>query len=206
MISLFIDTSFSDVSIAIVRDNNLLSYINENIPNKHSIYVTDYIKQTLDKCNLTANDINKIIVVNGPGSFTGVRIGVTIAKTYGYLLKKDIIPVSSLKQLALSINNERPILSLINAKNNNYYLGLYDEEYNELIEEQFTNISNVLNIINQYNPVIISNEDLTINDNINIKKVNLNPVKIVEYYQGKMAINPHELIPNYLKLPQPLEK
>ena len=82
MISLFIDTSLSDVSIALVKEGKELSQIHEYIPGKHSIYVTKYISDILKNNNLSPDNVDEIIVVNGPGSFTGIRIGVTIAKMF----------------------------------------------------------------------------------------------------------------------------
>ena len=90
MISLFIDTSGIDVSIALIRDNNIVTKIVERIPNEHSVYTTSYLDKVLNRANISPSDIDKILVVNGPGSFTGVRIGVTIAKVFAYILKKDI--------------------------------------------------------------------------------------------------------------------
>ena len=119
---LFIDTSSADVSISVIDGKNVLASISETIPNKHSIYTVSFIDKVIKEAGLTANDINKILVVTGPGSFTGVRIGVTIAKTYAYLKNIDIISVSSLKILALSTNHDY-CLSLIDAKHDNYYLG-----------------------------------------------------------------------------------
>lgn len=203
MISLFIDTSSSDVSIAIIKDNIELSLITKNIPNKHSVYTTSFIDEALREANLKPNDIDKIMVVNGPGSFTGVRIGVTIAKTYAYLLKKDIICVSSLKMMAVSCDHKY-CLSLIDAHHDNYYLGLYDENNNEVIEEQFNSKDKVMEIIDKYNPVIVSDNNIKI-DNIEVKKVQLDVVKIVDYYKDYESLNCHLVVPNYLKLPQALE-
>lgn len=87
MISLFIDTSLEDVSIALVKDGKELSQIHEYIPGKHSIYVTQYISDILKNNNLSPDNVDEIIVVNGPGSFTGIRIGVTIAKMFAYIKK-----------------------------------------------------------------------------------------------------------------------
>ncbi len=203
MISLFIDTSSSDVSIAIIKDKNILASICKETPNEHSIYTVKYLDDILKESNLNPEDIDKIMIVNGPGSFTGVRIGVTVAKTYAYLLKKDIITISSLKMLALSTNHDY-IMSLIDAKHDNYYIGLYDKDNNEIIKEQFIHIDKILEIINKYNPKLVSDNNIIIN-NIKVPKQELDFVKIVEYYKDNKTLNPHSVVPNYLKLPQALE-
>ena len=203
MINLYIDTSSSDVSIACLKDDTLLHSIIRNIPNKHSVYTLSYIKEVLDNSNIDKKNIDYIYVVIGPGSFTGIRIGLTIAKTYSYLLDKPLIPVSSLKALVLSTNKDL-ILSIIKANSSNYYIGLYDNNYNEIIEEQFINRDNLIEIINKYNPYIISNEELNIND-IKVNKVNLDFSKIINYYKDSKKYNSYELKPNYLKLPQAME-
>ena len=124
MISLFIDTSLANVSISVLKDNQILSLISEEIPNMHSSYATKFIKDALDNAKIDANDIDSLFVVTGPGSFTGVRIGVTIAKTYGYLIKKDITPVSSLKSLALSVPDKETVMSIIPANKSTYYIAI----------------------------------------------------------------------------------
>lgn len=203
MITLYIDTSDKDVSIAIIKDKKEINKITKDIPNEHSIYAVPYIKEVLEKSNLIPQDVDNVMVVNGPGSFTGIRIGLTISKVYAYLLKKDIRAVSSLKALALSKNGNY-ILSLIDAKHDNYYIGLYDSNYNEIINEKFTNLVEIELIIKKYNPIIVSNTNFKI-DNINIEKTELNIPSIVSYYLNKETENPHSLVPNYLKLPQALE-
>ena len=203
MISLFIDTSASDVSIAILKEEKILSKINKNIPNKHSIYVVPFIDEVLKNASLTPDKVEKIYVVTGPGSFTGVRIGVTIAKTYAYLRKIPITAVSSLKMLALSNNNET-ILSLIDAKHDNYYLCLYNKEKEEIIKEHFGNKEEVLEIIMKYHPTIVSAEEIN-NEEIKSMKQELDISKIIAYYQKKEEENYFTIKPNYLKLPQALE-
>ena len=205
MISLFIDTSLVNVSISVLKDGKILSLIQKEIPNMHSSYTTKFIKDVLDESHIDANDIDNIMVVNGPGSFTGVRIGVTIAKTYGYLIKKEIIPISSLKMLAISTNHNGSILSLIPANKSDYYLGLYDSEFNIIEKERFAKKEEVLAICNKYNPYIVS-PDISIIGKYKINKQKLDIEKIVAYYQNKEKVNYHKLLPNYLKLPQALER
>jgi len=204
MISLFIDTSMMNVSISIVKDGKVLSSVCEDIPNEHSKYATSYVKKVIDDASIDANDVDNILVVNGPGSFTGVRIGVTIAKTYGYLINKDIIPVSSLKSLAISSHYDGMVMSVITANRSNYYVGIYDREYNEVIKEQFVSRDRLIELMDEYKPYIVSN-DFNVVGMYKLNKVNLDVVRIVEYYKNRDKVNYHALVPNYLKLPQAME-
>ena len=204
MVYLFIDTSDIDVSIGVIKDSKILSYKSESVPNKHSVYTTSYLKEMLDKAGVFPEDIDKILVVNGPGSFTGVRIGVTIAKVYAYLVKCEIVSVSSLKILALSSNNSDYYMSLLDAKHDNYYVGIYDKDYNDIVEK-FCSKEEVNYYIDKYNPLLVSNKDFEMDSNV-VNKVNLDLISIVNYYKDKKDENVHLVNPNYLKLPQVMEK
>ena len=192
MISLFIDTSLSDVSIALLKDEKILSLINNNIPGEHSIYVTKYIEDILKENSIIPKDVNEVIVVNGPGSFTGIRIGVTIAKMFSYLLNIRIISISSLKARIIGKSGDY-LLSTIDAKHNNYYVGLYDKKYNK-IKEEFMPKEKLQAIIKEYNPLIVTEKD------------NYNIEEIIKYTRNMESENPHSVNPIYLKLPEAMEK
>jgi len=204
MISLFIDTSLADVSIALVKDRIILAKKVACLPNEHSIYAVSYLNEILETADVKAEDVDNILVVNGPGSFTGVRIGVTIAKVFAYILRKDIICLSSLKIRALSVDHDY-CLSLISANRGNYYVGLYDKDNNEIVDEQFNNLEYVKELIEKYNPVIVVDNDVNI-FGIDVIKNELDIIKIVDYYKSKRTSNVHLVVPNYLKLPQALEE
>ena len=204
MISLFIDTSLVNVSISIVKDNQILSLIQKNIPNMHSAYTTKFIKDALDQARVDANDVDNIMVVNGPGSFTGVRIGVSIAKTYGYLINRDLTLVSSLKSLAISSNYRDTVMCLISANKYSYYVGVYDKNYNSVYPECCMKKEEILELCNKYDPYIVG-VDTSVIGKYKINKVNLDILKIVNYYLDKEKVNYHAALPNYLKLPQVLE-
>lgn len=204
MITLFIDTSNQDVSIALLKDGKIINKITKSIPNEHSKYAVSYIDEVLKKSEITPKEVQSIMVVNGPGSFTGVRIGLTIAKVYALLNDIKVTLISSLKCLAIGNNKNKYILSLINARNDNYYIGFYDNNYNDVINEHFGNIEEVNDIINKYNDVLVVSND---SDNDNVKVINeLDIESIYDYYKDKVKVNPHMVLPNYLKLPQVLEK
>lgn len=192
MISLFIDTSASDVSIALIKEERLLSVIHNNIPGEHSIYVTKYIENILKENKLTPNNINEIIVVKGPGSFTGIRIGVTISKVFAYLTKIRIVSITSLKAMIIGRKKSQYYLSLIDAKHNNYYAGLYDSVY-DTIKEVFLPKDEVEKLIEEYHPMIIEDNKYNI-------------LQIVEYTKKLKSENPHSVNPIYLKLPEAMEK
>ncbi len=204
MITLFIDTSNQDVSIALLKDGKVINKITKSIPNEHSKYAVSYIDEVLKKSEITPKEVQSIMVVNGPGSFTGVRIGLTIAKVYALLNDIKVTLISSLKCLAIGNNKNKYILSLINARNDNYYIGFYDNNYNDVINEHFGNIEEVNDIINKYNDVLVVSNN---SDNDNVKVINeLDIESIYDYYKDKVKVNPHMVLPNYLKLPQVLEK
>lgn len=192
MISLFIDTSLSDVSIALLKDGKKLSYIHNNIKGEHSIYVTKYIEDILKENNLSPKTVDELIVVNGPGSFTGIRIGVTIAKIYAYLQKIRIVTITSLQARVIGLEDNY-LLSKIDAKHGNYYIGLYDKNYDKIIEE-FASTERLEEIISRYNPTIV---DPT-------KEYNIE--KIIKYTKNIEDMNPHSVNPTYLKLPEAMEK
>ncbi|MCI7241525.1 MAG: tRNA (adenosine(37)-N6)-threonylcarbamoyltransferase complex dimerization subunit type 1 TsaB [Bacilli bacterium] len=204
MITLFIDTSNQDVSIALLKDGKIINKITKSIPNEHSKYAVSYIDEVLKKSEITPKEVQSIMVVNGPGSFTGVRIGLTIAKVYALLNDIKVTLISSLKCLAIGNNKNKYILSLINARNDNYYIGFYDNNYNDVINEHFGNIEEVNDIINKYNDVLVVSNNSDID---NVKVINeLDIESIYNYYKDSEKVNPHMVLPNYLKLPQVLEK
>lgn len=205
MISLFIDTSNKDVSIALLNNGVIINKIVKSIPNEHSKYAVKYIDDVLMLSNIKPKDVELIMVTNGPGSFTGIRIGLTIAKVYAFINNIKVILVSSLKVLALSTSGKY-ILSLISARNDNYYIGLYDSNYNDVISEHFANISEINDIIEKYDNIsIISNSNIDID--IDFKLISeIDIESVYNYYKDKEKVNPHMVLPNYLKLPQVLEK
>ncbi|WP_240421051.1 tRNA (adenosine(37)-N6)-threonylcarbamoyltransferase complex dimerization subunit type 1 TsaB [Paenibacillus periandrae] len=98
---LAIDTSTSSMSVALTRDGELLGELNSNAERNHSIHLLPHIQQVLASAGLHSRDVDAFAVGIGPGSYTGVRIGVTVAKTLAWTHKKVLLAVSSLEALAL---------------------------------------------------------------------------------------------------------
>ena len=136
MISLFLNTSSEYLHIALLKDNKVYKEKYLKLAKALSKEALINIKYLLEENNLKPNDLEEIICVRGPGSFTGLRVGVTIAKTYAHFLNKKLYSLSSLEVLATSLNSEI-IVPLINARRGYVYGAIYDKDYNVLLKEQY---------------------------------------------------------------------
>lgn len=127
MIWLGIDTSNSPLAVAIVKDGQVVAEDVTNVKLNHSAGAMLTIERVFKRVELTPQDVNAIAVSEGPGSYTGVRIGVTIAKTLAWTLQKPLVGVSSLKVLAANASLYPGVIcSLIDARRQNVYAGAYD--------------------------------------------------------------------------------
>ena len=194
MTCLFFDTSSNTLVLSIVKDNTIIDTLTLESAREHSVYAVEKLKEIIEKNSLTPNDIDKIFVVNGPGSFTGIRIGITIAKTYAYTLNKKIVPISSLKMKILGYSNYDNYVSIMKDKRDMSFIGIYDKNYTtifegllseEEIEEKISNLTGNIKIV-RYESDDSDRKDLDI-------------LSIVSYYDKEPTINPHNVNPNYLK-------
>ena len=132
---LYIDTSSSYLYTSIVENDKVLSEIKEEFGQSLSEVALPRIVSMFEDNNLSPKDIDKIIVVNGPGSFTGIRIGITIAKIYAWSLNIPITTIYSLEAMAISSNKEKYHVPIINARRGYVYAAIYDKDYNEILKE-----------------------------------------------------------------------
>lgn len=202
---LFIDTSTSKLTISLLDDNNILSMASLDSINEHSKYAMSEMQKVFDGASLKPNEIDKIIVVNGPGSFTGVRIGVTIAKTYAWTLKKEVIPISSLLVNALGYDGYDYYVSVLDARRNYVYAAIYDNNYNPVLVEQYISIAELDDKIKSLKGTVIVTGDIDIN-NYKSNKVAINALKVIMYSKNKKSVSAHSLVPNYLKMVEAEEK
>lgn len=201
----FIDTSTHDLNIAIASNTKIFSISKLNNINEHSKYAVLETEKAFIKANLKPNEIDKILVVNGPGSFTGVRIGVTIAKTYAWALNKPIIPVSSLQCFALGYDKYDYYVSVLDARRGCVFAAIYNNEYNEVLKEQYISIDELYNSIKKLNGNIIVIGDISINE-YKQNPINIDILKIVNFYEQKDPIEAHLIKPQYLKLVEAEER
>ena len=197
MITFYIDTTSKYLYTGLVKDNELLNEKKLCLSTNLSVFTVDEVSKMFLEVNLKPSDIDKIIVVNGPGSFTGIRIGVTLAKIYAFCLNKKIITITSLEAMKESINSNKLIVPILNARRNACYAAIYDGD-EKIMEEKYLSIDALklflLGLNKDY--IFVSNDEF----DFSCEKYDPDILKIVLKYQERKEINPHLVNPLYLKL------
>lgn len=149
MIWLGIETANAPLSIAVVKNGKLLAEITQNIKLTHSVGAMPTIEELLNKVGLTPSDLDAIAVSEGPGSYTGVRIGVTIAKTLAWTLKKPLVGVSSLQVMAANVNDKYSyICPIIDARRHHLYTAVYKgDDMSVTVPDSHLELTGLLNML-----------------------------------------------------------
>ena len=181
-----IDTSSKRCTVCILEDNNMIIELHSDDEKTHSQTLMPLIDEMFKKTDLSLKDIDMLACCVGPGSFTGVRIGISTAKAFADVYNFKTFGVSSLEGLAYNIKEEISLLhtssaaktgsspenskdckdytnqnisliicSLIDAKNENVYYGLFDENYNKIEELSTCSIDELIDKLKKLvNPIV----------------------------------------------------
>lgn len=194
MISLFIDTHDKNIIEALYKDGKILDKNIRLSERNHSDYTMPMLKDLLENNNLSVHDLDEILVCNGPGSFTGVRIGVTIAKTLAYTLNIPIKTITSLECLAESskcIGSKATIIRDIKG----VFCSLFDEN-NNLLDGPFYKSNSEFE---EY----IKEKDL--NKDAVIENADYNFESIYTRFKNIETTRAHEVKPLYIKVIEALK-
>lgn len=185
MYTLFISTYDKLINISLLKDGKLINTLEDISKQNHSVLVMPMIESILKSNKITTNDLNELIVVNGPGSFTGVRIGVVIAKTLAYTLNIPIKTITSLECILVSNKSNKNKLATI-SDTKGKYVGYFNKD-NEILEEfKYLKTS-------EFEEYIKDKKEYLITDN------KFNVESIYNYLKNKDSINPHLVNPIYIK-------
>lgn len=123
MYTVLLDSSNINLSVGLAKDDVLLKEISYEAWQQQSEYMIVELNKILGEFNVKYSDINSIMVAIGPGSYTGVRIAITIAKTMALACNAKVYPVSS---LWIEKDYQNPSICVINARSGRSYVGLYE--------------------------------------------------------------------------------
>ncbi len=219
---LSIETSSKICSVAILEDKNLIKKIELNNGLTHSESLMPVIKQILEETNLTLSQMDLFVCDIGPGSFTGIRIGLATVKAFSDSLQIPSVGISSLEGLAYLIKDDGIICSMIDCKNDSCYYAVYqlkNECYTLLESPKADSIESCLSFLNYQYPhttitfvgdacTLYKNKIQTASSNFILSKdKKFDNVDV--YFLGIAGLNKYtqfgedkHLLPLYLKKPQ----
>ena len=217
MTILAIDTSNYPFGVALIQEDRVIGEYITYIKKNHSVRAMPAIEQILKDCGIEAKELTKIVVANGPGSYTGVRIGVTLAKTLAWSLSIPLIPVSSLATLASS-GRYFPgyIVPLFDARRGQVYTGLYEFQGDQLVcKEEDRNVMLeewVIKLKELDKDILFVGNDVSLHEN-KIQEVlgkqariapfvshNPRPSELAYIGMGLKETTAHEVLPNYIRM------
>lgn len=212
------DTSSSVCGVGLFENDKL---VKENVLDNgrtHSENFMPLVEKTLKESNTELKDVDYMAVSVGPGSFTGIRIGISSCKAMAEIEKIKLIPVTSLEILAGSkIGKSETICSLIDAKNNQVYCGIFDSNINLKEDYIADDISVVLEKLKKYDDITFVGDGAVahsekIENELKDKKIsfsenNKQDVKdmgIIAYQKAQKSefCSADELVPLYLRKSQ----
>ncbi|MCC3359704.1 tRNA (adenosine(37)-N6)-threonylcarbamoyltransferase complex dimerization subunit type 1 TsaB [Bacillus sp. REN16] len=214
---LAIDTSNYVLGVALVDEAKVIGEVITNLPKNHSVRVMPTIEHLMKECDIKPKELDRIVVAMGPGSYTGVRIGVTIAKTLAWSLQIPLAGVSSLEALAANGRYFNGFISpLFDARRGQVYTGLYqyeEENLNSIEEDKIILLSEwVEELKKKETPVLFIGNDLVIHkeqietDLGQLAYVapytdwNPRPSELAELGLKKEPVDVHTFVPNYIRL------
>lgn len=209
---LSLDTSTLMATCAVIEDDRLIGEYSVNQDMSHSENLMPMIEELLNNLKYDIEDIDLYAVAVGPGSFTGLRIGLATMKAFTHLFDKDIVGVSTLEGLAYNMAFSEVVIPMIDARRDRVYTAIYrweKEELIEVLEPQVLEIEEILEKASEYEKVaLIGDGTVCYKDNIQnilgdkaqIAKINQNICRAGSI--GEIGLNKYKLgkVDNYFTL------
>ena len=192
MYTVLLDSSNTNLSVGLARDNLLLENISYEAWQQQSEYMIPELNKLLEKYSVKKEEISAVMVAKGPGSYTGVRIAITIAKTMAVALGCKLYAVSSLR---VHKDGKNPSICLINARSGRSYIGVY-EENETLLEDQIMKNDEVLKYIADHPTYSVCGDVKYLG--LKVKETN-NVLEMLNLKEALEDVNPLSLKPVYMK-------
>ena len=161
------DTSSSVCAVGVFEDDVLICKNELDNGKTHSENFMPLVEKTLNDAGLKLDDVEYLAVVVGPGSFTGIRIGVASCKAMTEFKGLKVVPVYSLDSLAANeFGKASVICSMIDARNNQVYCGVYDGEINKLEEYMADDVEAVLDVLKKYDDIVFVGDGAVLHESV----------------------------------------
>ena len=194
MKTLVIDTCTNRIIVALADNSTIFSFCNEIIENQMSNVIMEKVENCFKEAGLKPTDVERVLVAVGPGSYTGIRIGVTIAKTYAWALKTQILPISSLEVMISGYEDDKLLVPYIDARRKACFGAIYDSELNPVLNDQYIELEKLKDKLKDKEYIFVSDDKL-----VDSSKPKIDIIKLINKHANEKGINPHILNPVYLK-------
>lgn len=211
MLILAISTSSKICSVALLEDDKCIKELNIENQKTHSENLVPLIDELFKSTNKSVSDIDLIACDNGPGSFTGIRIGISTVKAIAEVNQIPVVACSSLEGLAYNINPcSSTLCSLIDARNNQVYCGIFDASYNLIIDYIADDINVIIDELSKFDDIyfvgdgsVLHNSLLSgkFSDDNNIHAKNIGISAFNKFKKG-IYQNADSIVPMYLRKSQ----
>lgn len=201
MICLFFDTSSDLLKVSLIKDNKIIFDKELHTKNDHSSYLVPTIDEAFKSNNIDFKELDKIIVGNGPGSFTGTRISIAVAKTYAFSFNIPVYMISSLEELIYDNDGYDFYVPIIEEKKDNLYFSIFDKDKKRVMDDTYSSTEYMYKKLEELDGKILlislSNKEYEKYDTVKASINALNIMKNIDVNNEK--VNPHLLKPNYIK-------
>lgn len=201
MICLFFDTSSDLLKVSLIKDDKIIFDKELHTKNDHSSYLVPTIDEAFKSNNIDFKELDEIIVGNGPGSFTGTRISIAVAKTYAFSFNIPVYMISSLEELIYDNDGYDFYVPIIEEKKDNLYFSIFDKDKKRVMDDTYSSTEYMYKKLEELEGKILlislSNKEYEKYDTIKAGINALNIMKNIEVNNEK--VNPHLLKPNYIK-------
>lgn len=201
MICLFFDTSSDLLKVSLIKDNKIIFDKELHTKNDHSSYLVPTIDEAFKSNNIDFKELDEIIVGNGPGSFTGTRISIAVAKTYAFSFNIPVYMISSLEELIYDNDGYDFYVPIIEEKKDNLYFSIFDKDKKRVMDDAYSSIEYMYKKLEELDGKILlislSDKEYEKYDTVKASINALNIMKNIDVNNEK--VNPHLLKPNYIK-------
>ena len=201
MICLFFDTSSDLLKVSLIKDNKIIFDNELHTKNDHSSYLVPTIDEAFKSNNIDFKELDEIIVGNGPGSFTGTRISIAVAKTYAFSFNIPVYMISSLEELIYDNDGYDFYVPIIEEKKDNLYFSIFDKDKKRVMDDTYSSTEYMYKKLEELDGKILlislSNKEYEKYDTVKASINALNIMKNIDVNNEK--VNPHLLKPNYIK-------
>lgn len=201
MICLFFDTSSDLLKVSLIKDDKIIFDKELHTKNDHSSYLVPTIDEAFKSNNIDFKELDEIIVGNGPGSFTGTRISIAVAKTYAFSFNIPVYMISSLEELIYDNDGYDFYVPIIEEKKDNLYFSIFDKDKKRVIDDTYSSTEYMYKKLEELDGKILlislSDKEYEKYDTVKASINALNIMKNIDVNNEK--VNPHLLKPNYIK-------